>query len=171
MPMRIGLISDTHIPGAAQALPLQITEAFRGVELILHAGDIYVPSVLDELEQIAPVLAVSGDDDYGATLRDERVKWKHTLQLDGRTLWLVHESPFYYLVTSQQANRSSGQNDPDAPDIVVFGHSHYPSVQDHNGILFINPGSPTFLKYQRGLGTVAVLTLNSGESQVDIIQL
>jgi len=169
--MRIGLISDTHIPGAAQALPPQIAEAFRGVDLILHAGDIYVPSVLDELEYLAPVLAVSGDDDYGATLKDPRVQWKHVMHLDGRTLWLVHESPFYYLVTSRQANRPSGQEDPDAPDIVVFGHSHYPSVQDHNGILFINPGSPTFLKYQRGLGTVAVLDMDSGDPHTDIIQL
>ena len=61
--MRIGLISDTHIPHDAKAIPPQVKEVFRGVDLILHAGDIYLSSVLDELEEIAPVLAARGDDD------------------------------------------------------------------------------------------------------------
>ena len=61
--MRIGLISDTHIPDHADELPEQLKDAFRGVELILHAGDIYTIPVLDELEIIAPVLAAEGDDD------------------------------------------------------------------------------------------------------------
>jgi len=169
--MRIGLISDTHIPGAAHALPPQVARAFIDVDIILHAGDIYLPHVLDELERLAPVLAASGDDDYGGTLTDRRVKWKHVLQLEGQTLWLVHESPYYYLVTSPQVSQSAGNDHSDGPDIVVFGHSHYPSVQSHNGILFVNPGSPTFLNYRSGLGTVAVLHINSGKPHADILQL
>ncbi len=55
--MLIGLISDTHIPWAVKELPPEVGEAFRGVDLILHAGDIYSHAVLDELERIAPVLA------------------------------------------------------------------------------------------------------------------
>lgn len=169
--MLIGLISDTHIPGAAHALPPQVAEAFRHVDLILHAGDIYLPHVLDELECLAPVLAASGDDDYGGTLTDRRVKPKHILQLEGQTLWLVHESLYYHLVTSRQAGKSVENNHPDDPNIVVFGHSHHPSVQSHDGILFVNPGSPTFLDYRSGLGTVALLHIDSGKPQVDILQL
>ena len=68
--MRIGLISDTHIPLVAQELPPQVMDVFRGVDLILHAGDIYAPSVIEELERIAPIFIAEGDDDYGEALRD-----------------------------------------------------------------------------------------------------
>jgi len=169
--MRIGLLSDTHIPEVAQALPPQIVQAFRGVDLILHAGDIYVPSVLDELECIAPVLAARGDDDYHSVLADERVKDRHVLKLEGRTVWLVHESPYYYLLASRQARNSSGQKEHDSPDIVVFGHEHRVIVQRHSGVLFVNPGSPTFLNYRFGLGTVGILDIGSGEAEVRILQL
>jgi len=62
--IRIGLVSDTHIPKSTHVLPPQVKEAFKDVDLIFHAGDIYVVSVLDELEHLAPVLAAEGDDDY-----------------------------------------------------------------------------------------------------------
>ena len=169
--MRIGLLSDTHIPGAAQALPPQIAEAFRDVDLILHAGDIYVSSVLDELERIAPVLAASGDDDWGNILADKRVKSRHVLKLEGQTLWLVHERPYPYKFPSLQTGSSPEQRDPDAPDIVVFGHEHATLVRDYKGVLFVNPGSPTFLNYRRGLGTVGILDIDSGQAQVQILQL
>jgi len=97
--MRIGLITDTHIPVAAEELPPEVAEAFEGVDLILHAGDIYRTSVLDDLEHIAPVLAASGDDDPIDTLRDERVKLKHVLEIEGRTLWLVHERPYAFTLS------------------------------------------------------------------------
>ena len=61
--MKIGLISDTHIREPSERLHEKVREVFQGVDLILHAGDIYNPSVLDELERMAPVLAAAGDDD------------------------------------------------------------------------------------------------------------
>ena len=63
--MRIGLISDTHIPTAGRDLWPQVYDALRGVDLIMHAGDLHDPIVLDWLEALAPVLAVSGNGDYG----------------------------------------------------------------------------------------------------------
>ena len=63
--MRIGLISDTHIPDIEKKIPFEIMHSFRGVDLILHAGDVYSPSVLDDLDCIAPVLVARGDDDVG----------------------------------------------------------------------------------------------------------
>jgi len=168
--MRIGLISDTHIPEVAQALPPQVAQVFQGVDLILHAGDIYTPIVLDELERLAPVIAARGDDDDGCILADRRLKEKHVLKLDGQIVWLIHIRP-YYMLAPQQPDNSLGLNEPYTPHIVVFGHEHRAITQHHNGILFVNPGSPTYLNYQRGLGTVGILDIESGKAQVQILQL
>ena len=167
--MRIGLLSDTHVPEVEKELPPELLTALQGVDLILHAGDIYIPSVLDALECVAPVLASRGDDDYGATLTDRRVEEKHILQLEGKTLWLVHQRPYYLLSQWCQNRIASGQDT--APDIVVFGHEHRTDVQHISGILFVNPGSPTFLNYRHGLGTIGMLDINSGEVDVRIVQL
>jgi len=162
--MRIGLITDTHIPEAAQEVPLQIAEVFRGVDLILHAGDVYVPSVLDDLERIAPVLVAMGDDDPYAIRKDKRAEDKHVLKLEGHTIWLIHERPDSKMFELQEEENS-------APDIVVFGHEHTTHVQRYGRVLFINPGSPTFLHYRLGLGTVGILNINSHEAQASILHL
>jgi len=169
--MLIGLLSDTHIPEAALALPSQIAPAFRGVDLILHAGDIYAPSVLADLERIAPVLAAEGDDDYGDTLTDERVKKKHVLNLEGQTLWLIHERPYFHKLASQQRREHPARGGYDIPDIVVFGHEHHPALQHSGDMLYVNPGSPTFLHYRRGPGTVGILSIEFGAAEVAILQL
>lgn len=157
--MRIGLISDTHIPDHAKELPPQLKQVFRGVDLILHAGDIYLTSVLDELECLAPVLAAEGDDDPSATVKDSRVKKKHVLSINGVTLWLMHEQPWPYMLANE------------APDVVVFGDSHETMVEKKGGILLVNPGSPTFPYYKFRLGTVALLSINAGKPEVNIVQL
>jgi len=171
--MRIGLISDTHIPFERKELPPQVLETFQGVDLILHAGDIYAHAVLDELEHIAPVLAALGDDDYSAP--DPRIKEKHILKLEGQTLWLIHEGPHIPispLWLSLRQNRISPEKDKySRPDIIVFGHEHRTVVERCDGVLYINPGSPTLLNYQPGLGTVGILELNSGKADVHIIHL
>jgi predicted phosphodiesterase len=59
----------------------------------------------------------------------------------------------------------------DIPDVVVFGHDHCTIMERHSGILLVNPGSPTFLNYRTGLGTVGLLEVNSGESQAQIVAL
>ena len=158
--MRIGLLSDTHIPESADALPVEVLDAFRGVDLILHAGDIYILDVLNDLERIAPVLAASGDDDYGVTVADSRVKRIHILELEGKTLWLGHERHHLRM-----------QSLHESPDIIVFGHEHR-LVNEHIGsTLYLSPGSPTYLDYQRGLGTVGILTIEAGQTKVDMLKL
>ncbi|MDO8473449.1 MAG: metallophosphoesterase family protein [Dehalococcoidia bacterium] len=166
--MRIGLITDTHVPDVAKSLPAELAHVFKGVELILHAGDIYSLSVLDDLEHIAPVIAASGDDDMGPTLADPRVKAKYVLQLGGKTVWLMHERSYSY----HNPNFRVGNDANDGkPDVVVFGHEHRSSVVKHNGTLWVNSGSPTFLQYCRGLGTVGILDIDSGDVRAEIIQL
>ncbi len=157
--VRIGLLSDTHIPEAASELPPQIRKVFRDVDLILHAGDIYTVSVLDELERLAPVIAAEGDDDYHEVINDKRVEKKHILTVEGTIIWLMHERPMFW----HQHDRP--------PDVIVFGHTHRDRVENNEGTLLVNPGSPTFPNYRHKLGTVALLTVNSGKTEVSIEQL
>ena len=133
--MRIGLITDTHIPDIEKELPPQVFDAFHGVDLILHAGDIYSVSVLDELEQIAPVKAALGDDDSLTLLEDRRVQSKHVLDLEGHIVWLVHERfRIGWLPARQQAS---------APGVIVHGHTHDAEIREDSGVLFVGSGSPT----------------------------
>ncbi|HET7737427.1 MAG TPA: metallophosphoesterase family protein, partial [Tepidiformaceae bacterium] len=89
--MRIGLIADTHIAEAGvKELWPEIFAAFEGVDLILHAGDIMLPRILDDLERIAPVLAALGNHDQGLET-DPRVEHHHVLEREGHTVALVHQ--------------------------------------------------------------------------------
>ncbi len=157
--MRIGLLSDTHIPDAVLELPTQLARAFYGVDLILHAGDIFVSSVLDQLEEIAPVLAAQGDSEYQETRIDRRVSEKHVINIEGVRIWLWHEGKW----------SRDGYQDP--PDIIVFGHTHAPFVEKRKGILLVNPGSPTYPGYRCTLGTVGLLDINAGKVEAQIINL
>ena len=121
--IRIGLISDTHgllRPGALEWL--------RGSDSILHAGDICDPSVLDALGAIAPTTAVLGNNDVGRFPAGlgETV----TVEVGGVRIHVIHD-------LSQLAV------DPvkDGIDVVVYGHSHRPLIEDRGGVLFVNPGS------------------------------
>jgi len=169
--MRIGLLADTHIPDVQEAIPAELIKAFQGVDLILHAGDIYSPSVLDDLEGVAPVLAARGDDDYLSELTDERVREKHVLKLEEQTMWLIHDRAYYFTSSWWKSRMPSEQDRNEIPDIVIFGHEHRTVVQRLDDILYISPGSPTFLGYRLGLGTVGILDINSGNADIQILQL
>src|ERR1700692_3054131 len=98
--MRIGLISDTHIPEACEYLPAAVFEVLRGVDLVMHAGDVYVNRVLDELATIAPVIAALGNGDEGLDghrhrldTEDERVRSAHLLEIEGLRIGLAHALP------------------------------------------------------------------------------
>jgi putative phosphoesterase len=171
--MIIGLISDTHIPWEVSEVPREVLEAFQGVDLILHGGDIYSHTVLDDLEKIAPVYAALGDDDYPG--EDKRVQERHILNVGGKTIYLTHEGPYNFLTSTTGLplwwrNRISLDKYVN-PDIIIAGHEHRTIVENFNGMLYINPGSPTLLNYKKGLGTVAILELNSGEPHVNILHL
>ncbi|MDY6892455.1 MAG: YfcE family phosphodiesterase [Chloroflexota bacterium] len=163
---RIGIISDTHIPEAAKVLPPQIEDAFKGVDLILHAGDLYTVSVLDELGRIAPVFAVLGDDDYG--FDDERVKEIQTLTIEGLDIFLIHSHQFWAGHVIEYPDQHELEK---APDIVVHGHSHWDTVQKRRESIMINPGSPTFPRYKQELGTVAIIDIHAGQVDTQIIHL
>jgi uncharacterized protein len=121
--MKIGIISDTH-----GLLRPEAVEALRGVDHIIHGGDIGRPEVIAGLRSIAPTTAVRGNVDRdawaGAYPNTEFVR------LGGRTFYVLH-------------NRDELDLDPAAAgiDVVVSGHSHRPKIETVDGVLYLNPGS------------------------------
>lgn len=133
--MLVGLIADTHIPFRRRYLPPEVFTAFIDVDLILHAGDINVPQVLDVLTTIAPVVAVAGNGDEGLV---ERLGISKTLRLGEYVVGLTHG----HLGKEKNTPERALNVFPEA-DVIVFGHSHIPYVNYHGDTLLVNPGSPT----------------------------
>jgi uncharacterized protein len=131
---RVGVISDTHIPHF-KLLPEAIWTHFMGVELIIHAGDLSVLSVLSELETIAPVVAVQGNVESEEVVL--KLPIKREIVVGGCRIGIVH-----ILGDAKHYPRTARQEFPDA-QVVVFGHSHNPYNQQHDGQLIFNPGSAT----------------------------
>ena len=183
--MKAGVISDTHNPSVGAEPPVEVATAFQGVDVILHAGDIYVPSCLDWLEEIAPVYAVElGADSHFKD--DPRVVDKiRVLNLQGHTIGMIHDllvpgmaqeitefSPLAKHFPPEADLSTALETVFDAPvDIVIFGHSHYPAVEEFQGVLFVNPGSPSLPKQLRRLGQVAIMELGPGYKRAEILEL
>lgn len=134
MQHRIGVISDTHIPDFRR-LPESIWQHFAGVELIIHAGDLSVLRVIAELETIAPVVAVQGNVESDEVML--KLPVKRELVVGSYRIGIVH-----ILGDSRNRARVARQEFPNAR-VVVFGHSHTPWNEEHNGQLLFNPGSAT----------------------------
>jgi len=144
-------------------LPPRVLKLLDGVDLILHAGDVYAPQVLDELEQLAPVLAALGNGDLGLE-QDRRVQRTHILSLGGLTIGLVHGLAYPFRPISFTFGREV--------DVVVFGDTHVATIERANGTLLVNPGSPTLPNNLVGvLGTVGFLEISDGQAQAKIVQL
>lgn len=167
--MRIGLIADTHIPSMAKELPPQVAKAFAGVDLIFHAGDLHVLSVLDDLEQTAPVIAVRGNGDCWIP-QDPRLKDTYLLGVEGVSIGLTHALE-YPESRSWSIEQSMERDFKEAVDVIVFGDTHVAMVEEYKGILLINPGSPTLPNGIMRLGTVAILEVAQGKAQAAILQL
>jgi|WetSurMetagenome_2_1015567.scaffolds.fasta_scaffold528465_1 uncharacterized protein len=171
--MRIGLITDTHIPWVLPKLPSEVTHIFQGVDLILHAGDIYSHAVLDDLEKIAPVFAALGDDDYPGP--DVRVKEKHVINIDGFVFWLIHEGPYISSSTAWLPRWLKNKTTPGEvftkPDIIISGHEHKAFIKRADGFVQVNSGSATYLEYKDGLGTVGIIETEPSAAKIQIIGL
>jgi uncharacterized protein len=177
--MRIGLISDTHIPEACTRLPPRVFEVFRGVDLLMHAGDVYMNSVLDELAKIAPVIAALGNGDEGLDghqfklAPDERVSPAHLLEVGNVRIGLAHALPTPD-ETSERVFMNAMQAHFGGPvDVLVLGHTHLDGVMRFGQTLVVNPGSATLPRNLVGVpGTVGLLEIGaSGNISVEIIKL
>jgi putative phosphoesterase len=135
--MRIGVVADTHVPKRAKKLPSALLEGFEGVDLILHAGDWVSLDVAKELEQLAPVDGIAGNND-GDDIR-RRFGESKILQLEGYRIGLVHGDG----KKGTTAKRAWDSFRTDHVNVIIFGHSHIPFSQNHHGVLLFNPGSPT----------------------------
>jgi hypothetical protein len=133
-------------------LPDALVSGLRGVELILHAGDWVSPHVVALVEAIAPVESVAGNNDGSVIVG--RFGYAKRLELSGVRIGLVHGDGF----RKTTAERALDTFADDAPDIVVFGHSHIPERRQVGRTLLFNPGSPTDKrrqpKYSYGILTV-----------------
>jgi putative phosphoesterase len=146
----IGLISDTHGLLREEAL-----HALEGSELIIHAGDVGDPEIIEALQAIAPVIAVRGNVDT------ESWGWRETevVETDSATIFVLHD------VHALDLNPA-----PAGFHVVVSGHSHKPSRTEHDGILYINPGSAGPRRFQLPI-TIARLNLSQTPWKVDFIGL
>ena len=150
--MAIGVISDTH-----GMLRTQAWEALRGCELILHAGDLGAEEVLHELQRIAPVVAVRGNVDVEAW-----AKRLHAFEVAGfknKVFYLLHR-----IADLDLKPRAAGL------DAVIFGHSHQPSMEWRDGVLYFNPGSAAPRRFSLPV-TVGKIEIVDGELCPEIIRL
>jgi len=136
--LRIGVISDTHIPDRAKEIPKAILEDFRETDLILHAGDLVVLEVLERLKDIkSQVVAVSGNMDYRRVR--EILSEKEIIDVGKIKIGLFHG----WGDPRDLVDLAKREFQRDCCDVIVFGHSHSPFCQMKDRILFFNPGSPT----------------------------
>lgn len=163
MEHRIGVISDTHIPTFAR-IPEAVWQHFAGVELIIHAGDLSTLSVLNELETIAPVEAVQGNVEREEVVM--KLPIKKELRVGGIRIGVVH-----ILGDARSHARVARQEFPNAR-AVIFGHSHIPYNEEHDGQLLFNPGSATDRRRQPTC-SIGLLTIDdvTGSVRGEIIPL
>lgn len=153
--MKIGLISDTH-----NYLDPRVQELFAGVNHILHAGDVGQSSLIVELEQIAPVTAVTGNTDEGLPLRETEV-----VTLAGKK-FLIHHIVAPNAVSPRIAERLRLEK----PDVVMFGHTHKPFAKQMEQTFFFNPGYAGQQRFELER-SVAVMEVNNGELSYRFIPL
>ncbi|WP_314507238.1 metallophosphoesterase [uncultured Microbacterium sp.] len=164
MSTRLLLISDTHIPGRARALPAAVRTAADAADLIVHAGDWVAASVLDDLEQHGDVLGVYGNND-GPDLR-ARLPEVARREIEGVRFAVVHETG-----DAQRRHARADAAYSDA-DVVVFGHSHIPwDTVTPGGLRLLNPGSPTDRRRQPRCTMMTAVVSDAALIDVELHQI
>ena len=168
--MRIGIISDTHLPSLIRSpdeLGPQLRTFLSTTDLILHAGDVTAPSVLAWCEQFAPLYVAKGNNDLFShpCLAD-----RHVLTLEGWRIGLVHEvRPESRPIAALLEDGLNGE----AVDILITGDTHVERLElREEGVVLLNPGSPTLPHHKEyRLGTVGLLELEPYSLNAEIIVL
>ncbi|GJL62856.1 MAG: phosphoesterase [Nitrospirales bacterium] len=148
----IGVISDTHGLMRPEAL-----EALQGAELIIHAGDIGSPEILDALQEIAPVFAVRGNNDREGW--GQEIPLTEMVTVGSHSLYVMHELAHIALDPA-----TSGLS------AIIYGHSHKPQAEYRKGVLFLNPGSAGPRRFRLPV-TVAHLYVGRHKLAYDIVDL
>ena len=148
----VGVISDTHGLVRPEAF-----EALKGSELIIHAGDVGGPEVLEELRRVAPVVAVRGNNDRGAWA--EALADYEAIEVNETFVYVLHDLKELDIAPAAAGFR-----------VVVSGHSHKPLIEERRGVLYLNPGSAGPLRFKLPV-TVARLDLQDGDASAVIVNL
>ncbi len=160
----LGIISDTHIPSQSKAIPPELKELFKNVDFIIHAGDLESLHTITELEEIAPVIAVSGN--MCNTRVKQKFPTKQILQFEGVKIGLTHGSGKY----TGSLERIRSIFEPEKPKIIIFGHTHQPQAEVINDILFLNPGSPISSRFSPE-NTVMILRIENSKYEFETIKI
>jgi putative phosphoesterase len=154
--MQIGVISDTH--GVFHpAIPVH----FAGVTQILHAGDIGRAEIIRQLESIAPVLAVTGNVDWGGPLDREHPRVQR-LEIEGCAIYMTH--------IGGTPDELHDRLPTPRPHVYICGHSHIPLLQHRSEVLFLNPGSAGPPRFGRK-PSLSILTIEAGVASAELISL
>ena len=167
--MRIGLIADTHLPSLTRSLDElgpEVGDALRGVDLILHGGDVTSPTVLDWCEQFAPVLVAEGNNDL---FQDPRMRPTQFLDVHGWRIGMAHELRPESRPIQQILHSALGG---EHVDILIGGDTHVERLEFRDGVLLVNSGSPILPHHlSTRLGTVGILEISPGRVHAEIIAL
>ncbi len=167
--MRIGLISDTHLPSLMRTLDElgpQVGDFLASVDLILHGGDVVGRAVVDWCEQYAPTVVARGNNDI---FEDPRLAEVQRLDIEGWRIGMVHElrpesRPIHTLIDTAL--------DGDPVDILIGGDTHVERLEYRDGVVLVNSGSPTLPHHKETrLGTAALLDVRRDWLHVEIVTL
>ena len=152
---RVGVISDTH--GLMRPEALECLRS-RGVQHILHAGDVGSEEVLRALRDVAPTVAVRGNADPRGEPWAAALPLARRLGIDGKNIYLLHELKGFDLGPAV------------GMDVVIFGHTHVPSVERQGAVLRLNPGSAGPDRFPHPV-TLAILELEGPRPEAEIVYL
>ena len=158
---KIGVISDTHIPVRAKNLPQKVYDAFKGVDLIIHCGDVVSGDALIELSTIAPLCAVEGNMDPS----NISLPISEVLDINGRFIICVSHGRGSPFDIKHRLYREFVQYNP---SIILYGHTHVQADEIYSGIRMFNPGSPTS---GSNYNSIAILDVTGNEIMAQVIKL
>lgn len=168
VPLRVALISDTHLPALIRdlaALWPQAAQFLSGVDLILHAGDVTAPSVLAWLEQFAPVVVARGNND---DFEHPHMKPVQTLELESWRIGMAHDLAPESRPLPLIRDRVFG----DGVEIMIGGHTHLERIEQRDGLVLINAGSPTLPHHKETrLGCAGLLEITRERFSASILPL
>lgn len=152
MTTTVGLISDTHGLLRPEAL-----DALAGVDLLIHGGDIGKPAILDALRAIAPLTIVRGNNDRAEWA--EHIPDSAVLDVESVRIYTLHDLKLLDLDPADERIQ-----------VVVAGHSHRPTVNERDGVLYVNPGSAGPRRFSLPI-SVARLEIAGANVQARIVEL
>ena len=160
----VGIISDTHIPTRAKCIPEKVLKIFEDADFIIHAGDLVELTVVDELEQLAPVLAVHGNMD-GPEVSGALPK-VNSLKVSDWKIGVMHDpNTTFGMGKMREIAKQNGFN------VFVYGHTHNSSIKWEGKTLYINPGSPTHPSSFMNKPSVALLRVTRETIMPEIVHI